>query len=220
MAEEIEVGNVGGATGVASEVTLVRLVAAMEEMAGSKGVDPKKLNALLKEQYKLIKDANSEEEKQTKEKEKGRKQLNKFTDGVKSAARAITAMSGAITGQLMGSVVGLTKAFTGTETSLASFAKTLPFVGSIAGELAGVIDTNIDAFRALSTVGATFGNGLTDLRIQAANAAMPLDMFVGIINEPRFLPSTCTTIVQFSSFRSLELYSGHTRFFLGFSKHS
>ena len=183
MAEEIEVGNVGGATGVASEVTLVRLVAAMEKMAGSEGVDPKKLNALLKEQYKLIQDANSEEQKNTKEKEKGRKQLNKFTDGVKSAARAITAMSGAITGQLMGSVVGLTKAFTGTETSLASFAKTLPFVGSIAGELAGVIDTNIDAFRALSTVGATFGNGLTDPRIQAANAAMPLDMFVGIINE-------------------------------------
>ena len=39
MAEEVEIGNVGG-DGVASEVTLARLVVTMEAMAKAKGVNP------------------------------------------------------------------------------------------------------------------------------------------------------------------------------------
>ena len=56
MAEEVDIGNVGGAGGVASEVTLVRLVAAMESMAKAQGggMDPKKAQAILEANYKII----------------------------------------------------------------------------------------------------------------------------------------------------------------------
>ena len=41
MAEEVDIGNVGGQNGVASEATLARLTASIEAMAKKAGIDPK-----------------------------------------------------------------------------------------------------------------------------------------------------------------------------------
>ena len=42
MAEEVEISNVGGENGVASEATLASLTRAIEKLAASTGRDPKK----------------------------------------------------------------------------------------------------------------------------------------------------------------------------------
>ena len=72
MAEEVDIGNVGGANGVASEVTLVRLTAAIESMAKAQGggMDPKKAQAILKENYKLIQESNYQQKEKNKEAKK------------------------------------------------------------------------------------------------------------------------------------------------------
>ena len=185
MAEEVDIGNVGGANGVASEVTLVRLVAAMESMASAQGggMDPKKVQAILKENYKIISDSNYEQKEKQKEEKKGRDTAKKFRTAINGATKAILSFGGAVTGQLLGGVANFTKALFGSEDSLESFAKIVPFVGGILGQFAGLLDANLAAFRSLSEAGATFGVGLNGLRLAAANAAMPFDMFVGVITE-------------------------------------
>ena len=51
MAEDIDIGNVGGQNGVASEATLVRLTASIEAMAKKAGIDPKAEAAKLQKLY-------------------------------------------------------------------------------------------------------------------------------------------------------------------------
>ena len=185
MAEEVDIGNVGGAGGVASEVTLVRLVAAMEAMASAQGggMDPKKIQAILKENYKIIQESTSLQKEENREKKKNTDAIKKFRTAINGATKAILSFGGAVTGQLLGGVANFTKALFGSEDSLESFAKIVPFVGGILGQFAGLLDANLAAFRSLSEAGATFGVGLNGLRLAAANAEMPFDMFVGVITE-------------------------------------
>ena len=66
MAEEVEISNVGG-NGVASEVTLAKLLGIMEAMAKKKGINPDEVNK------KLIALSNS---------------TNKGSDAIDDAAKA------------------------------------------------------------------------------------------------------------------------------------
>ncbi len=185
MAEEVEIGNVGGANGVASEVTLVRLTAAMESMAKAQGggMDPKKAQAILQENYKIIQASTYQQKEKNKEEKKSKDETGRFRKALNGATKSVLSFGGAVSGQLLGSVTNFSKALFGSEDSLESFAKTVPFVGGILGSFAGILDTNLAAFRSLSESGATFGVGLNGLRLAAANAAMPLDMFTGVITE-------------------------------------
>ena len=185
MAEEVDIGNIGGANGVASEVTLVRLVAAMESMARAQGggMDPKKAQAILEENYKIIQASTFQQKEKNKEEKKAKEEAGRFRKAINGATKSVLSFSGAVSGQLLGSVNNFSKALFGSEDSLESFAKTVPFVGGILGSFAAILDTNLAAFRSLSESGATFGVGLNGLRLAAANAAMPLDMFVGVITE-------------------------------------
>lgn len=185
MAEEVDIGNVGGANGVASEVTLVRLTAAMESMAKAQGggMDPKKAQAILKENYKVIQESTYQQKEKNKEEKKNQEESGKFRKALNGATKTLLAFGGAVTGQLLGSVGNLTKALYGSNDSLESFAKTVPFVGGILGSFASILDDNLAAFRSLSESGATFGVGLNGLRLAAANASMPLDMFADVINS-------------------------------------
>ena len=185
MAEEVEIGNIGGANGVASEVTLVRLTAAMESMAKAQGggMDPKKAQAILKENYRIIQEATYQQKEKNKEEKKNEEPPKRFRKALNGATKSILSFGGAVSGQLLGSVTNFSKALFGSEDTLESFAKTVPFVGGILGSFAGILDTNLAAFRSLSESGATFGVGLNGLRLAAANAAMPLDMFTGVITE-------------------------------------
>ena len=124
-----------------------------------------------------------EEKEKNKEEKKNQEESGKFRKALNGATKTLLAFGGAISGQLLGSVGNLTKALYGSEDSLESFAKTVPFVGGILGSFASILDENLAAFRSLSESGATFGVGLNGLRLAAANASMPLDMFADVINS-------------------------------------
>jgi len=94
LAEEVEIGNVGG-EGVASEVTLARLTATMELMAKKKGVNPaditKKMNQVMNESSKYIKE-NSQAKKQNTD------EVNTSTRRLKNFNNSLLGIAGGIVG--------------------------------------------------------------------------------------------------------------------------
>ena len=202
MAEEVEIGNIGGANGVASEVTLVRLTAAMESMAKAQGggMDPKKAQAILKENYRIIQEATYQQKEKNKEEKKNEEPPKRFRKALNGATKSILSFGGAVSGQLLGSVTNFSKALFGSEDTLESFAKTVPFVGGILGSFAGILDTNLAAFRSLSESGATFGVGLNGLRLAAANAARLVSRIAA--NAPSTPPTNGTVFAKLSKLSS------------------
>ena len=174
MAEEVQISNVGG-DGVASEVTLQRLVTSIEAMAKKSGIDSKSQAAKLQKLYnqevdkssKATKDQTAETQKQTTATKDATQETNKL-------ARSLGAAAGKGLGALFQSTVGLTKAFYNNNTSVEAFASQLPVFGKTLGFLGGIADESIDAFRGLSASGASFGGSITNMRNAAAGMQISL----------------------------------------------
>ena len=182
MADEVQINNVGG-EGVASDITLQRLVAVTEEMAKKAGIDPKdvtkKLTALSKATGDTIQVST-----------KHRDGLKKNTKAVKDSTSAFKKIGGVVGGTLLSSFMGIarsgtemTKAFISGQKSLTAFAGHLPIIGGSLSILTGLFDDSFSAFQSVATSGAAFNNSLTDLRNSAANSRMALDDFVGFISN-------------------------------------
>ena len=138
MAEDIEIGNVGGA-GVASEVTLARLTATMELMAKKKGINPadiaKKMQTVMDDSAKHIKVNTT-----------ATKDNSKATDNLTKKYRALAAVGGivgSVFGTLSSSIGGFTTSLMKGSDSLEDYAKHVPLFGGALGFLAGIIDTNV-----------------------------------------------------------------------------
>lgn len=178
MAEEVQISNVGG-EGVASEVTLARLLAVMEAMAKQKGVNPaeitKKMNQVMNESSRYIGNNNKATKTNTQE-------TDKASDSVKRFA-TITGGIGYAFGALTGSVTGLADSLISGGEALGDFTKHIPLIGSYLAPLVAIIDENVASFRTLSNVGATFGDGLNDIRRISANAGIPLGEFTDLVAE-------------------------------------
>ena len=84
------------------------------------------------------------------------------------------------------SVVGLGRAATAGEGSISSFTdnfKGLGVIGDSFAFLGNRLDTNIETFRQLSQIGASFGQSIVELRQSAATAALPLDDFAALVKQ-------------------------------------
>ena len=84
------------------------------------------------------------------------------------------------------SVVGLGRAASRGEGTISSFTdnfKGLGVIGDSLGFLGNRLDTNIETFRQLSQIGATFGQSIVELRQTAATAALPLDDFAALVRQ-------------------------------------
>ena len=181
MAEEVEIGNVGG-DGVASEVTLARLAATMELMAKKKGINPEDVNKKLKElsnattdNTKSVEDGTTARTDNTKKLKKSTAALSKFGNTVGSGLiSALTAV-----GQ---SAVNIGEAFASGTDRLDAFASQVPLVGRYLGPLASLFDDSFEAFQSVASSGAAFNNSLTQMRSAAAEARMPLQEFTGMIS--------------------------------------
>ena len=182
MAEEIDIGNVGG-SGVASEATLARLLTVMQNMdrnsKGAGGSAGKTQDAYNKAQASGVLWLG----KNTKALDTNTSQVKKHSRALNGAIKGLTSLGGAVLGQVIGAFTNLTSVALGSSTELKDFAETVPFVGGILGAFAGILDTNLSAFRSLSQQGALFGDGILGMTRAAASAQMPLDMFVGLIQE-------------------------------------
>lgn len=136
--------------------------------------------------------------------QKTNKELQRFVDDLKDRARkdkdarrVVQDLSNAIddniaqhkkyreTLQRVGSsVMGLGQAAAKGEGSISSFTdnfKQLGVIGEAFGSLGNRLDTNIETFRQLSQIGATFGQSIVELRQAAATAALPLDDFAALV---------------------------------------
>ena len=181
MADEVEISNVGG-DGVASEITLLALVAAMEKMGGGKG----KGGAATKVQElhnRSITAGTSTTNKNTAATANASVATAKAAEATGKFARTIAGATSVALGKLVGSVTGLTSELLGGAEDISSFAQHLPLIGGYLGSLTGIIDENINSFRSLSQVGATFGDGLNDIRATAARAGIPLGEFTQLVSQ-------------------------------------
>ena len=107
------------------------------------------------ETYKLI-------EKEIKQTEEQIKQNEKIIDIAKKVGQ---------------SFVGLGKAAFEGSGSISAFTDNVKGLGLLGNRL----DVNIETFRQLSQTGANFGKSIVDLRLAAANAALPLDDFASLV---------------------------------------
>lgn len=177
MAEEVEISNVGNGGTVASEETLARLLAVMERMGGS-GASSKTQDLY----NKSIQQGTVATGKSTKAQKENTTATNENTVA-KRAYRL--ALSGLMTGlgQIAGSAVGLAKELIAGGDSISDFAQHIPLAGKYITVLTGLIDQNIDSFRTLSAVGATFGDGMNEIRSLSAGAGIPLGEFTSLVSE-------------------------------------
>jgi phage-related protein len=196
VTEETIITNVGedDRNSVASEATMLLLLAAMKDLAKKSGKDPASTEAKTK---KMADDAAK------KSAEEARDALEGKTKAVKDAAKATKQFRSVLSGMLGGAIglavnglTGLTKELLTGGDRLSDFTRHIPIVGSLITPLTEFIESTVDSFRSLSSVGAGFGNSLEDLRRSAATARLPLEEFAGLIqnNSERmiFLGSTVT----------------------------
>ena len=183
MAEEVQISNVGG-DGVASEVTLARLVTAMEAMAKKSGIDSKSQAAKLQALY------NKEVTTATKSTAEATSARKENTEAVKNATtetnRFARSLGGAVAsglGALVTSTIGLGKAFWNNTTSVEEFASLLPGIGSLLGPLGAVVDESVSSFRNLSSAGAAFGGSITNMRNAAAEMEISLSEMTNLFTE-------------------------------------
>ena len=181
MADEVQINNVGG-EGIASEVTLARLVAVTEQMAKKAGIDPKDVTKKLKALSSATGDT-------IKISTKNRAELKKHTKEVSAATKALKSMSSAIGTGLFNSFGAITrsgtemvKAFAAGEKSLSAFAGHLPLIGGKLSILTGLFDDSFAAFQNVAMSGASFNNSLTELRDTSARARMSLSEFTSMVS--------------------------------------
>jgi|TARA_B110000908_G_scaffold171664_1_gene235227 hypothetical protein len=180
VADEVNIGNVGG-EGVASEVTLARLVAVTEAMSKKAGVNPEDVTKKLK----ALADSTDKSIKTTKQVTKADKAL---ASAGHAAASALTSLASTVGGTVLSAFTavarsgfGMAEAFLSGSTNLADFAGQIPLVGAQLSKLAGAFDNGFAAFQNVAGSGAAFNNSLTELRNAAAGARMPLDQFASMI---------------------------------------
>jgi len=181
VADEVEIGNVGG-NGVASEVTLLRLASAVEKMGGG-GAGGKKAAAGVADLGAQAGNAADDIEDLQDATDKTTKSFQDAGHAAGKLSRSLLGAAGNGISGLLSSFGGLAKeALMGGE-SMSDFTRHIPIVGSLLGGLTGIFDQNLDSFRQMSNSGAVFGEGLNGLRNMAASAGIPLGEFSDIVAE-------------------------------------
>ena len=113
------------------------------------------------------------------------KALKDLTESVEDAREAHE-KARKTTEKLTTSFIGLGSAAMRGEGTISSFTdnfKGLGVIGDSIGFLGQRLDTNIETFRQLSQIGATFGQSIVELRQTAATAALPLDDFASLVRD-------------------------------------
>lgn len=177
MAEEVEIVNVVGNLGPASEATLQKLLDALNKNGGTS-----------RDARKIQEAANREIVSSTKKVDEFGVEIEEATDSVDNFGNAISGVLGAVwglgkalVGFTLGTFANMVDAFKGGTGTLTDFANQIPIIGSLLGKITGYLDETLTVFQSLSKVGASFGNDLNSIRDAAARSRLPLDEFAGLI---------------------------------------
>ena len=178
LADEVEISNIGGESGVASEATLRKLVASMEKMARAQGSPTVGQAQKAQEAYKKSVKESTDDVKSNSD------AFEDNTSAVRSATRALGSLAGGALSGLMAGIGAVTGSATGLATELvmggdrlADFAQHVPLVGGVLASFAGMLDRSIDSLRAFSDVGISFNNSLEDMIKTQLNGSMSFETF-------------------------------------------
>jgi len=113
------------------------------------------------------------------------KDLGKFSKGIKGTTNALQdfqaglkSIGGAILDGFMSvasSAMNLGKELLVGGNRLSDFAQHIPLVGNALSGLLGILEGQIDTWRSLSEVGASFGNDIAKMNLAAANAGLGME---------------------------------------------
>ena len=183
MADQtVQIENVGG-DGVASEVTLERLARAMEKMAGISNKGQKEENKLRELHNKATQSGITVVKKNRDALEENTEAVEDSTNAFNNAARGALGLAVKGFGTLLGSAVGLGKELVMGGDRLTDFAQHIPIVGSHLSILTGFIDSTVDNFRSLTSVGVDFGGSLFEVQAMAARSGLSLETFTNTIRN-------------------------------------
>jgi hypothetical protein len=144
----VEITNVQGPRGVASEATLLMLLDSMKSLTGNNGQSAK------------VQDLYTKSVKASTKEGKG------LADRLKN---------------LGGVAADVTKAFATGARRSQQFAEAVAGGSTRLTRFFGYMDDNIDMFRALSSVGASFNNSMLDMISASANSAMEMGDFTQFV---------------------------------------
>lgn len=95
-----------------------------------------------------------------------------------------------VTGKLMSGLTGLGGAAMDLGAELLSggnrmsdFTQHIPLLGGAISSVVGFVEGNVDTFRDLSSVGASFGNDIVQMNLAASNAGMGLEQYAELIGN-------------------------------------
>lgn len=213
MAEEIEIKNVGGKKGVASEATLIRLQETMSSMARQMGVTNNQNSKVQDAYIKSLKETSKSLEANTRE-------IDENTEAVESNTSALGSIAGALGGALMsgitsvaGSMFGLGKELLVGGNQLSDFTQHIPLIGGALTNVVGIFEGMNDSFRSLSSQGAAFNNSLIEMQKSAIASGLSLSRYENLILENtdrmRFFGGTITQGAQNFGRLSLEFRSSN-----------
>jgi len=172
--DEVIISNVGK-DGVASEVTLQRLVSALEK---TKGLDAKGKKNL----EDLSKQAKKTKEQFTSFSDEIEKTTTIMEDVGNTLKKAFTLENfGKVLGFAAGTATNFGKELLRGSTELTDFTQHIPLIGGSLGVLNDYFQSSLDTFRQLSDSGAAFGNNMLAMRQAAAQSGLSLEQFAEIV---------------------------------------
>lgn len=181
MAEDSRITNVEGELGVASEVTMRRLLEEMKKMARSSGRDPNS------QEEKIRKNLRKSMLGEIEVRDDVTDSLKVFNKGLRIATSPLRIFSSAaigaanVVGNVAGTVTGFGKELLVGGERLQDFSQHLPLVGKYLNEISGALDTATDSYRQLTAVGASFNNSILDMYKASIGAAMGFERFNELI---------------------------------------
>jgi len=185
MAKETVEGSIGDEKVVlnnaASEATLVTLVETFEKMSKARGEKPSDVRKKQKEAEKYAnsqKQAAEETEDFSGQIEASTNALKDFRSGLGKVGGALGFVASSLTGLVSGTY-NLVESFMLGGNRISSFLGDVPLLGTFAD----VLDENINTYRNVSNVGASFGNSLEEFRLTAARARLPLESFQHLVKN-------------------------------------
>ena len=146
MVDQVEISNVGGPKGVASEATLAALVTALNRRGAG--------NSRIAQLEELARNRN--------------------TQSIRNNTKETTLLSKAV-GGAASAVTNVAKEFVAGGNRISDFSRAIFGANSLITGLTGFTDGLIDTFREMSTVGGSFSNSLSKFIKTSALTGMSLN---------------------------------------------
>lgn len=183
MVDEVQITNIGGKNGVASEVTLKQLQQTMDKIARSKGLNPQEANAGLTNLSKKLESSGKTIGNETGARRDNIDALDDHTGAIRKAGGFLLNFGSAIVGSGIRSVKGLSEELISGSNNLSDFTQHIPLAGGVISMFTGVIDNSVNTFQSMAKTGAAFDYSMGQLRSTAARAGLSLEEFAGLVNE-------------------------------------